>query len=159
MELINFVKLDNRAFSPKRNYESDAGLDLIAMEDCIVPSLFKLYSYSNYDEWNNQPFSDEGTKIKTGIAFEIPVGKFGLICDRSGMGSKLLKTLGGVIDASYRGDVTVCLMNLSFKDYHIKAGDKIAQLVIMPCSNALPYEVKSLSETKRGDNGFGSSGQ
>jgi dUTP pyrophosphatase len=99
------------------------------------------------------------SKVKTGISLEIPEGYYGLILDRSSMGSKLIKTLGGVIDCGYRGDVTVCLMNLSFFSYVVKAGDKIAQIVINKVEFDDIEEVEELAESERGEKGFGSSGQ
>lgn len=156
---VRFKKLNPNAVSPTRNHIDDAGLDLYALEDIIVPSLSKLSKINDFEDWNNQPFSDTATKVKTGIALEIPKGMYGLILDRSSMGSKLLKGLAGVIDSGYRGDVTVCLANLSFHDYHIKAGDKIAQIVFHKYEALQPIEAYELDDADRGDKGFGSSGK
>lgn len=157
---IAFMKLDERATAPTRNLETDAGMDLYALEDIVVPSLFtKVVSYIlDYLSGFKVNADASATKVKTGIALEIPYGMYGKIEDRSSMGSKLLKTLGGVIDSEYRGDVTICLANLSFLDYHIKAGDKIAQIVFTEHKPLIPYEVKILSQSNRGEKGFGSSG-
>ncbi len=156
-------KLDSRAILPTRK-EGDAGYDLYALEDIVIPSLFKqVWRYVQtiiggilYNEYN--PKAVLATKVKTGIALKIPNGMVGLIKDRSSMGSKLLTVLGGVIDSGYRGDVTVCLANLSFHDYQIKVGDKVAQIVI---TNYYADEVKEVDEldiTERGEKGFGSTG-
>lgn len=72
---------------------------------------------------------------------------------------KGLKQLGGVFDANYRGEYNVCLVNLSGAAYEVKAGDKVAQLVIMPIAPVIFEEVKELSETSRGGNRFGSTGR
>lgn len=170
---VPFKKLRPDAKAPTRNLDTDAGIDLYALEDIIVPSLFnRLWEYcylflGNFITTSSlmQQVLDNGTtdglqatKVKTGIALEIPQGMYGKIEDRSSMGSKLLKTLGGVIDSEYRGDVTICLANLSFKDYQIKAGDKVAQIIIQKCESLQPFEVEELEESNRGTNGFGSSG-
>jgi len=171
---INVKKLHTDAKIPTRNNETDAGLDLYALEDYVVPSLIKSgvmwLLRRKWSTWiwrlirSMNPYLDvpmesqSATKVKTGIALEIPVGMYGQIKDRSGMGSKLIKTLGGVIDSGYRGDVTVCLANLSFHDYTIKAGDKIAQIVIQKYESLYPVEVAELSDSERGEKGFNSSG-
>jgi dUTP pyrophosphatase len=172
--ILPFIKLDENATEPKRNNDTDAGIDLFALEDVVVPSIPKMlwkyikslvFSHSFYaikDKAESKEIEEDNifaTKIKTGIAFEISHEQYGQILDRSGMGSKLLKTLGGVIDSTYRGDVTVMMMNLSFKDYQIKKGDKIAQMVILPVNLTRPVKVNALTDTVRGVNGFGSSGR
>lgn len=161
IQYVPFKKLDARAIAPKRNHASDAGCDLFAIEDVIIPSLFSLaINYLKSVLWGGRvkPIdSILATKVKTGIAFQIPVGMYGLILDRSSMGSKLIKGLAGVIDADYRGDVTVCLMNLSFHDYEVKAGDKVAQIVFHKCELLEPIESPNLDDTQRGDKGFGQS--
>lgn len=148
-----YKKLYPDAIAPKRSKDGDAGLDLFAREDIVVPSLPRELIldgvYSNHHV----------TKIDTGIAIQLPQGHVGLIWDRSSMGSKLLKTLGGVIDETYRGSLIVCLVNLSFKDYHVKAGDKVAQLIIQKYEKCDLVETDELSETERKDGGFGSSGR
>lgn len=161
MQYVPFKKLDARAIAPKRNHASDAGCDLFAMEDVIIPSLFSLaINYIKSVFWGGRTApidSISATKVKTGITFQIPVGMYGLILDRSSMGSRLIKGLAGVIDADYRGDVTVCLMNLSFFDYQVKAGDKVAQIVFHKCELLEPVEVPNIDDTQRGTQGFGES--
>lgn len=172
---IPFKKLDPKAKIPVRNKPSDAGLDLFALEDQVVPSLFSyfwglaaLLIYKYIGQWFPSDIRDQkfgpfqemvATKVKTGVAVQLPTGTVGLIQDRSSCGSKLLKVFGGVIDESYRGDITVCLANFSFKDYQIRAGDKIAQLVIIPCYQNESEEVQELNETERANSAFGSSGR
>lgn len=161
MQYVPFKKLDARAIAPKRNHASDAGCDLFAIEDIVIPSLFSLaVNYLKSVFWGGRVKPIEpilATKVKTGITFQIPVGMYGLILDRSSMGSKLIKGLAGVIDADYRGDVTVCLMNLSFHDYQVKAGDKVAQIVFHKCELLEPVEVPNIDDTERGAKGFGES--
>lgn len=153
---LKFKKLDPNATPPKKAKEKDAGYDLHALNDCTIPSLpravIKYLCGLFYIE------DTVTSKIPTGIALEIPENHVGLICDRSGLGSKSIKTFGGVIDETYRGDVTVCLMNFSFFDYEIKSGDRIAQILILPVASPKLEEVEELSSSERGTAGFGSSG-
>lgn len=167
--IIRYTKLDERAIAPQRANECDAGLDLFSVECVIVPSILNVlfkYIINRLKRWLSKDGNEEcieckniaAIKVKTGIAIEIPIGYFGMICDRSSkFSNNLLKVGGGIIDSTYRGDISICLVNLSFRDYHVKEGEKIAQIVIMPCSNGIPYEVKELTETVRNNNGFGSS--
>jgi dUTP pyrophosphatase len=98
------------------------------------------------------------TKIPTGIHVEIPEGWVGLIRDRSSLGAKGISVLGGVIDSDYRGEIFVCLTKTS-GTYFFNPGDRIAQLVVVPHYVGQPTEVLSLSETARGEGGFGSTGK
>lgn len=100
--------------------------------------------------------------VKTGLAMEIPAGYAGLVCPRSGLASKHGVTVlnaPGIVDADYRGDVGVILINLGEKPFEIKAGDRVAQLMI-----CRPEQVRFLatggvlSATARGEQGFGSTG-
>jgi dUTP pyrophosphatase len=168
---MKFKKLDPRATAPFKARPTDAGWDLYAMEDTTIPSLIK-QQCSILISWTfgaatrflfsktvdvDDSFNCIATKIPTGIAVQLPEWHVGMICDRSGMGSKLIKVFGGIIDESYRGDVTVCLANFSFHDYQVKAGDRIAQLLVIPVSSEIMTEAE-LSETDRDSKGFGSSG-
>jgi dUTP pyrophosphatase len=101
----------------------------------------------------------ERVLVETGFAFEIPPGWVGLIRDRSGLACQGITTRAGVIDADYRGEIKVLLVNESPEVAHeIAAGDRIAQLVIVPALVADLREVDQLSDTQRGDGGFGSTG-
>lgn len=164
--LLKYQKLDGRAKAPTKVYDTDAGYDLYAIEDVVVPSIPSVICKFVMDTMASVFYKKEkkeveffGSKIKTGIAFEIPKGYVGLIWDRSSMGSKLLKVLGGVIDSSYRGDITVVLMNLSFKDYTVRAGDKVAQILIQEIKNYPLVLCSELEHSSRQENGFGSSGK
>jgi dUTP pyrophosphatase len=95
---------------------------------------------------------------KTGVAIEIPWGHFGLIRDRSSMGSKGIIVTAGVIDPDYRGEVVICLLNLSRTTKYVNAGQKIAQMLIIPFAKDEATVVKELSNTQRGEKGFGSTG-
>jgi dUTP pyrophosphatase len=102
----------------------------------------------------------EQVMIKTGIMLEIPVGLVGIVKDRSSMASKGLYTSAGVIDSSYRGEICVLVLNGSYTDKVITAGEKFAQIVIVPYRYPRPVEVESdeLTQTERGAGGFGSTG-
>lgn len=100
-------------------------------------------------------------KIPTGIAIEIPAGFGGFIFPRSSLASKNGITLSncvGVIDSDYRGEICVPIINLGGESFTVKNGDRIAQMVIMPYENAEYETAAELSETERGEGGFGSTG-
>lgn len=97
-------------------------------------------------------------KLHTGIAVEIPHGYVGLIRERSGLGAKGIALRGGVIDSDYSGEIIVMLRGTD-DDVWIEVGDRIAQLVVVPCYQGEVIEVESLSETGRGAAGFGSTGR
>ena len=103
----------------------------------------------------------EKTIIKTGIKIELPSGYEGQIRPRSGLASKHGITVlnsPGTIDSDYRGDISVIIINLSKKDYTISPGDRIAQIVISSYEK-VNWELKNeLSDSSRGDKGFGSTG-
>lgn len=137
--MLKTKKLKEGAILPKRSHPNDAGLDIYSNENKIIP-----------------PGKVE--LISTGIAMELPHGTVGLLLDRSSMGKKGIKVFGGVIDSDYRGEYIVALYNSSDSNYIVSAGDRIAQLVILPIILAEPYEVTELTETNRGNNNFGSTG-
>ncbi len=120
----------------------DAGLDLYCDEKEVVtlaPGERRLFS--------------------TGISMAIPKGFVGLIWPRSGHAVKKgLDTMAGVIDAPYRGEVKVLLINHSNEHQVYSPGDKIAQIIIQYAPDFTPVEMENLDETSRGENGFGSSG-
>lgn len=99
--------------------------------------------------------------LPTGIHLEIPIGYVGIIRERSSMGVAGLHTLGGVIDASYRGEVKLILLNVGDQPYSIDQGQKVAQLLILPCFTQAPVivpDLANLTPTERGSGGFGSTG-
>ncbi len=132
-------KLDSESILPTRAHPEDAGLDLYNLESFVL-----------------EP--GQGHMARTGIAMAIPQGYVGLVADRSSLGKKGLKTLGGVIDAGYRGEVKVLIRNLSLETLQLEAGDRIAQLLILPVQTPEVVEVEDLDETVRGMGGFGSTG-
>ncbi len=133
-------KLDQEAVLPTRAHRDDAGLDLYALEDsALLPG--------------------HGAVIKTGVAIALPAGHVGLVCDRSSLAKRGLKTAGGVIDAGYRGPLGVVLWNISANPQEIRKGERIAQLLIVPVAAPAVREVPSLDETARGAKGFGSTGR
>ena len=103
----------------------------------------------------------ERALIPTGIRMAIPEGYEAQVRPRSGLAAKngitVLNT-PGTIDADYRGEVKIILINLSNEDFTVKNGDRIAQMVIAPCIRAQFTEVKKLDDTQRGEGGFGSTG-
>ena len=141
---INFKKLDSRAVMPTYGSEYSAGADLYAVtdEDIIIDS-------------------GKTVLIHTYLSMEIPEGYGGFVFARSGLASK--KGLApankvGVIDADYRGEIMVALHNHSSESQTVSNGERIAQLVIMPFLAAVFIECDKLSETVRGEGGFGSTG-
>jgi dUTP pyrophosphatase len=137
MQLI-IEKTHPEAKLPTRAHATDAGLDLYASTVQIIPA----------HTWQ---------LIPTGIKMALPTDSVGLIWDKSGLASKGLHCLAGVIDADYRGEVLVNVYNLSDQDYQVEAGQKIAQLLIQAVHKPEIIE-GSLDTTNRGEGGFGSTG-
>ena len=137
---IKIKKINSEARVPEYAHKNDAGMDLFSVERIVLlPGEMKI--------------------CKTGIAMKIPDGFVGLIWDKSGIASRFsIKTMGGVIDSGYRGEVGVILKNLSDEKYEINKGDKIAQMLIQEVKCPTIEEVDELDETDRGDGGFGSTG-
>ena len=103
----------------------------------------------------------ERAAVPTGLAFALPLGFEGQVRPRSGLAARHGITqvnTPGTIDSDYRGEVKVILVNLGEEDFTIRRGDRIAQLVIAPVTQAQWSEVESLDETPRGEGGFGSTG-
>ncbi len=97
--------------------------------------------------------------VRTGVALELPAGYGALVEDRSGLATRGICTLGGVIDCGYRGEIKVIMANLSGQPYEMAAGDRIAQLRLTKCLPAAYTEVAELSSSTRGEGGFGSTGR
>lgn len=134
------IMLDEGAILPTRAHPYDAGLDLYAMEDDYIPCC--------------------GSCIfDTGVHVQIPEGCVGLVKSKSGLMCNHGIVTDGTIDSHYTGPIKVCLFNHGTCSYEVKKGDKIAQLVIVPCV-LLPLElVDRLEKTDRGAGGFGSTGR
>ena len=153
------IMLDEGAMMPTRAHEWDAGLDLYAPVDCVVPPCKTVFYYI-FGETLPQFKTVVGSlTIDTGVHAEIPESYCGLIKSKSGLNVKHGLTADGVIDAHYTGSIAVKLYNHTPDAYRIKAGDKIAQLVIVPCLLPELELVDHLEETDRGDGGFGSTGR
>lgn len=141
---VNYTKLDTRACAPVYSSEFAAGADLCALLDSPV------------DIAPGQCFL-----VPTGIAAELPQGTVGLICARSGLAVKrglAPANKVGVIDCDYRGEIKVALFNQSPQVQTINPGERVAQLVIVPYITADFTEASELSDTVRGEGGFGSTG-
>ncbi len=131
---------------PDYQSESAAGMDLVAAVPQRRPLTLK---------------PGERVLVPSGLIFQIPVGFEGQVRPRSGLAFKHGITVlnsPGTIDADYRGELGVLLINLSDTAFKIARGERIAQLVIAPVTHAKLKEVRGLSETKRGGGGFGSTG-
>jgi len=136
---VKVKKLVPDASLPQRIYENDAGADLFAIENVEI-----------------QPNSS--VKIKTGIAIALPKKTAGFVWGKSSVETKGLIVTAGLIDEGYRGEVIICMYNLSDKIQIIEKGQKIAQLIVMPIYYPKFKEEKELSKSKRGIFGFGSTG-
>lgn len=143
IHLLKVKKLHPDAILPTRATNGSAGWDLYSMR---------------YFRVRGAP----GTSEPLGIAIEIPNGHVGLICPRSGLAANFGVTVlnaPGIVDSDYRGEVSVLLVNHGRYPEYIRAGDRIAQLLIVPIADAQILEVEELSPTTRGNRGFGSSGR
>lgn len=135
------IKLDDGAYMPVRGHETDAGLDIRAMERQIVPA-------------------KESAIFKTGVHISLPHGMAGVLVSKSGLNVKHNITSTGLIDEGYTGEIIVKLYNHGGYDYEVSAGDKISQLVIVPVLYAGLNPVEDLGkESERGSEGFGSTGR
>jgi dUTP pyrophosphatase len=143
VEELQFTRLKETATLPTRAHDSDAGLDLYAAEAARISPGARV-------------------SVGTGLAVAVPEGLAGLVLPRSGLALKHGVTLvnsPGLIDPGYRGEVRIVLLNTdASSDFKVAAGDRIAQLILVPIALASPLESDSLDETVRGGGGFGSSG-
>ena len=126
---------------PTRAHEFDAGLDLYSAYDdvCIFPRESELFDI--------------------GVHIQLPKNTVGFLKSKSGLNVKYGITSEGVIDAGYTGSIMVKLYNQSDEPYRVRKGDKISQLVILPCLLPELEVVDSLEDTERGTGGFGSTGR
>ena len=136
-------RLSAAATLPSRAHPGDAGLDLCASEAARLGP-------------------GQRAMVATGIAIEVPAGHAGLVLPRSGNAARhgiALVNAPGLIDAGYRGEIRVLLLNTDRESpFIIETGDRIAQLLVVPFAEIEPVEVPDLSDTARGEGGFGSSG-
>jgi dUTP diphosphatase len=140
---LRVARLDARARLPTRAHPGDAGLDLYASQSAVLAP-------------------GDRASIATGIAVEIPPGHAGLVLPRSGLAARhgiSVVNAPGLIDADYRGEVRVLLLNTDReRPFALAGGDRIAQLVVVAVAIAEVDEVPALTDTVRGAGGFGSSG-
>jgi dUTP pyrophosphatase len=139
------TRLHPDAVLPTYAHPGDAGCDLVAVEDCLLPA------------------GGGRALVGTGFAVAIPEGFGGFVLPRSGLAAKHGVTCAnapGLIDSGYRGEVKVALVNLDpTNDYRVSKGDRIAQLVLLPVGGHEAVEVAQLPPSTRGEGGFGSSGR
>ena len=136
---LKVKRVHPQAKLPVQGHPGDAGLDLFAARDLEIPA-------------------GDLRAVPTGIQVAIPKGYAGLVWDKSGISLKGVHRLAGVIDSCYRGEIQVVLVNLGSEPFAIKAGMKVAQLLIQPVSEVKVVESETLDDTSRGENGFGSTG-
>jgi dUTP pyrophosphatase len=143
ISLVRVHRLDERAELPTRAHPGDAGLDLYALEDTELPPGAR-------------------AQVQTGIAVEIPPGHAGLVLPRSGLAARhgiALVNAPGLIDSGYRGEIQVLLLNTDRElRFSVRAGERVAQLVVIAVAMPAVTEVSELSSSARGGGGFGSSG-
>jgi dUTP pyrophosphatase len=127
-----------------------------------LPTKGSLHSagYDLYSSCNSLIYPQQRMLVQTGISIEIPEGYYGRIAPRSGLALKYgIDVMAGVIDSDYRGDVGVILYNTDKENpFHIKIGDRIAQLIIEKHYTFELESVDLLQSTQRSSNGFGSTG-
>ena len=136
------LNLIGKIFSGKlsKKHDSDAGQDIHSAVDKVIPPRSSL-------------------SISTGLKIAVPPLCVGLVWPRSGSSfGNSIETGAGVIDQAYRGEVMVKLYNHSDKPFEIKKGDRIAQLLTIPCVTSQYVKISEIDETERGEDGFGSSG-
>ncbi len=136
---LKVKRIHAEARLPVVGHPGDAGLDLFSVVDCKIGP-------------------GELFAVPTGIQIAVPEGHAGLIWDKSGISLQGVHRLAGVIDAGYRGEVRVVLVNLGAAPFAVRTGMKIAQLLVQPVAAVSVVEVGDLDGTTRGEGGFGSTG-
>ena len=144
IELPMTVDIDAGAKVPTYAHETDAAADLYAMENTILQA----HTFGN--------------KLRTGVKIQLPEGWLAMILPRSSIGAKTplrLSNSVGLIDSGYRGELGILYDNTSDEPYEINAGDRIAQLLVMPSYRFKSKVVDILADSDRGEGGFGASGK
>lgn len=139
---IKFKKLNTEAKLPTFANEGDAGMDICSVQELTI-----------------EPH--KRALVKTGLAIELPKGWEAQVRSRSGLAYKhgvAVLNSPGTIDEPYRGEIGVILINHGDEPYHISVGDRIAQLVLRRTEDVIPVFTEELTETSRGEGGFGSTG-
>lgn len=134
--------LDRDAKTPERSNPTDAGADLHSVESVMI-------------------HPGERKVVGTGVALEIPEGFYGRVAPRSGLAAKHgVDVLAGVVDSSYRGEIKVVILNTDkHNTFHVEKGDRIAQLIVESHFNFPFVKTECLSDSVRGNGGFGSTGR
>ncbi|KIY73786.1 dUTP pyrophosphatase [Cylindrobasidium torrendii FP15055 ss-10] len=139
-ERLLIKRLSERATIPTRGSALAAGYDLYSAEDKVLPA-------------------GKSAAVDTQLSLAVPLGHYGRVAPRSGLAAKFMIATGaGVVDSDYRGTLFVLLFNHSDKDFEIKQGERIAQLILEKISTPEIEEVDDLEATIRGAGGFGSTG-
>ena len=133
-------RINPEAKLPEKAHQSDAGYDLFAVENVSIP-----------------PYGQ--AKIGTGVKMAIPQNFAGLIWDKSSLAAQGLKTMGGVIDSGYRGEIIIIAKNLTEEFFNITKGQKVAQIIIQEIGDIPLIETEISDSTERKDSGFGSTGK
>lgn len=137
--VLKVKRINPEAKLPVYGHSGDAGLDLFSVVDRdLAPG--------------------EVFAVPTGIQIAVPAGHVGLVWDKSGISLKSVHRLAGVVDAGYRGEVQVVMINLGPAPFAVRKGMKIAQLLVQPVTAVEVVEADSLDGTSRGKGGFGSTG-
>ncbi len=133
-------RINKDARLPRYGHPGDAGLDLFSVVEAVLKP-------------------GEAFAVPTGIQTAIPSGFVGLIWDKSGISLSGVHRLAGVVDAGYRGEIKIVMINLSGSDFVVSKGMKIAQMLIQPVVGVTVSETDDLDDTERGEGGFGSTGR
>lgn len=137
---LKYKKLSEDAKTPTRAYQGDAGIDLYAAERQYIPAY----------EWR---------AIKTGLAFEIPEGYHLQVHTRSSYAKYRVQCHLGIIDSGYRNELLIIVHNNGLEDFIVEKGSKFCQIIVAPVPDVTLEEVQELSDSDRGQGGFGSSGK
>lgn len=133
-------KLNEQAKLPTKGHPGDAGMDFYTVDRVVFPP-------------------GEQVRVHTGVAIEIPEGCVGLLWDKSSVSFNMgLKSMGGVIDAGYRGEIIINLLNTGTREVIMEKGQKVAQMVIQKFEDCDIVEVSELTDTVRGEGREGSTG-
>lgn len=137
---LGVKKLTNNAILPTRGSSGAVGYDLYSTDNVTIPPTHRAL-------------------VGTGIAVLLPEGVYGRVAPRSGLAVKHGIQVGaGVVDPDYTGEVKVVIFNHGDREFVVKEGDRIAQLVLERCETPEVWEIGNLEETLRGSGGFGSTG-
>ena len=138
--ILKYKKLDSKSITPTKAHDDDAGLDLYALEKTYIPA----------GQWRS---------VRTGLAFEILKGWCMQIHTRSSYAKLKVRNHLGIIDSGYRNEVLVIVYNDGYNDFIVEAGSKFCQVLILPTPFVTLVESNELSNSNRGQGGFGSSGK